>query len=133
MNELSEIASRILTELEEAGAENVTSTMNTILDAQGGAAELSEIEAALNELVTAGLAVIGYAEGESTKITVASKEKSLADIGDFSRLLSYRIADHLWVWDEAVPLAQIVATQSGMTQARQLLEQRGYQWWKSRS
>lgn len=128
---LSEIAMRILAELEEEKVENVTSTMNTVLDAKGDTNELSEIKEALKQLVMEDFAIIGYADGETTRFNAASKEQSLEDIAALDRFISYRTADRLWVWDKKASRAEIRVSQSGLSIARKLLEDRGYQWWRS--
>lgn len=59
MNEikrLSELAARILSELEEAGAENFSSTVNTVMDPLGEKAEIDDSVNALKELIQSGLA-----------------------------------------------------------------------------
>lgn len=50
MLELSEMAKRILSELEEAHAEDISALMNTVLSGFGGQNELSELIGALEEL-----------------------------------------------------------------------------------
>ena len=129
MNDLSEIAMRVLAELEEAYAENVTSTMNTVLALRGDASEISEISNSLRELVLEGLVRIAYANAETGKLSIVSKAQSLADVEELSRRVSFKATDQLWIWDKAFPRAQIMTTQSGLIRARQILEQRGYQWW----
>ncbi len=55
---LGELASRMLSELEEAGAENFSSTVNTITDRSGEERELADSVAGVDELIRSELAVL---------------------------------------------------------------------------
>lgn len=124
---LSEVAARILAELEEAGAENFTSTVNTIMDRSGNEQEIQDSITALEELVRAGLSVLRR-EG-SQKL---SSEKSLEVLSQLSSDVSFDSDDRLWKSDDALPLVEIVATELGRTLAFEILDERGYQWWRQK-
>ena len=132
MNELDEIASRVLAQLEEAHSENVTSTMNTIFEVSGQESELSDMQAALRELIASDLVRIGYEDTRAGKIIAVSKEQSMADTVNLTSQINFNDSEGIWKWDKRFPRSQIVATSSGLVVADKLLQMRGYQWWRQR-
>lgn len=81
MNKLSELASRILAHLEEAHAENVSSTINTVASVSGDIAEVSHARSALTELTNLDYVRIAYEVNLNGKrLAPVSKEQSLADL-----------------------------------------------------
>jgi type II secretory pathway component PulK len=126
---VDELAMRILSELEEAGAENVTSTMNTVMTATGDNAEFDKTQRALESLIQTDLVRIAYRTEDSAGLQSRSKDESLSAVQNMRQYITYRSLDRLWVWDRTQPRAEILATDLGMTKARQVLDERGYQWW----
>ncbi len=121
---LSEHAARILSELEEVGAEYFTSTVNTITLRKGGEREIANSIDALEELVGSGLAVLRY-EG-SQDLSAASSVELLSQLASD---VSFDPEDCLWKSDDSLPLVEIVATEKGRDVAFEILDQRGYHWW----
>ena len=126
----NELVMRILSELEEAGAENISSTMNTVLDITGTHQDIESFQEALATLIRDGFANIGYAAGTLGKIEAISEEAALATARALPEFLSFNNSQNLWIWDEERPLAEIVATTEGITRAREILDERGFQWWR---
>lgn len=124
---LSEHAARILSELEEAGAEYFTSTVNTIMDRSGEERELADSVEALEELIRAGLAVLRH---EDTQNLPA--DSSIALLPQLASDVSFDPEDSLWKSDNNLPLVEIVATKIGRDLAFEILDERGYQWWRQR-
>jgi len=127
---VDELAMRILSELEEAGAENVTSTMNTVMTATGDNAELDKTQSALESLIQTDLVRIAYRESNSTRLKAVSKDESASAVQAMKPFITFRSSDRLWVWDRAQPRAEILVTDLGLAKAREILEERGYQWWR---
>lgn len=121
---LSEYAARILAELEEAGAENFSSTVNTITARKGEQWEMANSIDALEELVGKGLAVLRH-EGSQD----LSAESSVELLSQLASDVSFDPEDRLWKSDDSLPLVEIVATDRGRELAFEILDERGYQWW----
>lgn len=130
MNKLSELASRILAHLEEAHAENVSSTINTVASVSGDIAEVSHAQSALTELTNLDYVRIAYEVNLNGKrLAPVSKEQSLADIGTIAGHLNFSVSEKIWKWD-ASPRMEIIATPSGLARSRDILDERGYEWWR---
>lgn len=125
---LGELASRMLSELEEAGAENFSSTVNTITDRSGEERELADSVAGVDELIRWELAVL-RPEG-SQKL---SKEASLEALSLLQSNVTFDPGEQLWKSDDTMPLVEIVATERGRDLAFEILDERGYQWWRQKS
>lgn len=124
---IGEVAARMLSELEEAGAENFTSTVNTIMDRSGKERELADSVEALEELIRAGLAVLRH---EGTQDLPA--DTSIALLPQLASDVSFDPEDSLWKSDENLPMVEIVATEKGRDLAFEILDERGYQWWRQK-
>jgi hypothetical protein len=124
---IGEVAARMLSELEEAGAENFTSTVNTIMDRSGKERELADSVEALEELIRAGLAVLRH---EGTQDLPA--HTSIALLPQLASDVSFDPEDSLWKSDENLPMVEIVATEKGRDLAFEILDERGYQWWRQK-
>jgi hypothetical protein len=130
---LSELAQRILAELEEAWAENVTSTLNTVLDVKGESEELDAMFRALRELTLLDLIVLRDRVEPMGPVDTLDKARSLARLQDLKSLLWFDTDSQLWTQGSARARAEIVALDAGLEAARKLLDQRGYQWWRNRA
>ena len=125
---LSEMAARILAELEEAGAENFSSTVNTITDRRGEESEIESNIIALDELIRLGLAILRRYPSEKL-----SSEASLEVLPQLASSVSFDPNERLWKWDDKLPLVEIVATEPGRDLAFEILDERGYQWWRQKA
>lgn len=125
---LSEVAARILSELEEAGAENFSSTVNTIMDRSGEERELADSVNGVDELIRLELAVLRYKGAQKF-----SKEASLEAISRLPSNVTFDPDERLWKSDDTLPLVEIVATERGRDLAFDILGERGYQWWRKKA
>jgi hypothetical protein len=126
--DLSEAAARILSELEEAGAENFSSTVNTITERSGEERELTDSVNGVDQLISLGLAVLRYKDSQKL-----SKEASLEAISHLPSNVTFDPEERLWKSDNSTPLVEIVATERGRDLAFDILDERGYQWWRQKS
>lgn len=130
MADSREIALRILSELEEFGAENISSTMNTVLDITGAEVDVEIFQDALEALIRTGQAEIGYVDDTKGKIESVSAKEALMVAQTLPQSLKFDAGQGFWIWDEKQPWAQIVLSPGGFKTARELLDERGYQWWR---
>jgi hypothetical protein len=130
MVRLTELPQRILSELEEAGSETVSSMMNTVIDPSGATADIEAFKAALSEVVNLNLADIAYFDGEAGRREALTKDDALGLVGGIGERLTFDEERKYWVWKKTEALPEIVATKAGIAKAEQILEERGYQWWR---
>ena len=136
---LSEIALRILSELEEAGEENIPAMLNTIIDGQGASNEVPDYQHALRELVTVDLVRMTIERDASRRLAAASKAVSFEEIDRISTYLRFDHEAKLWrdsrrsgpPFPSLFP--QIVCTEAGRRKAFEILDERGYQWWRKKA
>jgi hypothetical protein len=136
---LSELAMRILSELEEAGEENVTAMLNTVVDGTGTEEQISSYQQALRELVQADLARMSIERDVSRRLVRAS---SLTSEEQIEGIASFLVFDHqAQRWRDRRrtgppfidPFPHIVCTSSGKQKGFEILDKRGYQWWRTKS
>ncbi len=125
---LSELAERILSELEEAWAENFSSTVNTVTDRKGQERELASCIDAIEELIRAGHAVLS-SDGKQE----LTAELSIELLSKLASKVDFDPEERLWKWNEKLPIVEIVATEEGRELAFEILDERGYQWWRQKS
>lgn len=125
-----EIRQRILAELEEAHAENVPCTMNTVWPPTGQPDELSVFQEALTELIQAGFITFGYEPPKGGRLALVLPDVALETAKSLPSLVHFDPDRGILDWDPSEPWAEIVATKSGLIEARKILGERGYQWWR---
>ena len=130
MTQLSELASRILAHLEEAHAENVSSTINTVESVHGNIEEISQAQSALLQLANLDYVRVAYEDAKTGKFVPVSKDRSIVDIGAINNRLRFSDAEGIWRWDRNVPMMEIVTTPAGLAKSREILNERGYEWWR---
>ena len=135
---VAEIEQRILSELEEAGEEDIPTLINTVTDRTGKPIELEQVRGALENLVRAGLVRLASDRDVSRRWIKLSQASSLALLVELTSRLKFRVGDGHWM---NVPIAEaplalwqpaVVNTDEGYRRGREILEKRGYQWWRPR-
>lgn len=136
MAQLSEIAQRALSELEEAGEENIPTLLNTVTERTGSLAELRAMQNALTSLIDAGLVVMAIERDSSRRWKRSSARESAALIDSSTDWLVFRESDRHWTDNRkngppfAFESPHVLATSEGVARGRQILDDRGYQWWR---
>ena len=131
MPKLSETAQRILANLEEAHAENISSTMNTIFrfPLKGDSVELLDTKAALVELINERLVRLAVTNPKTRRYDERSVEDSSRIAADLENRVAFSTQERIWKWDRSFEIEEIVTTDAGLAEARRLLDERGYEWW----
>ena len=75
MSELSELEMRVLSELEEAGEEDVVTMMMTVMPPTGQASEVDDMQRALESLVRADLVRMSMDRDTTGRLKALSKER----------------------------------------------------------
>ncbi len=134
--QLSEMEMRILANLEEAGEEYSCAVLNMISDEQAQAASVADYQQALRNLIAEGLiAIVLFSLPAGTQSLTLPE--ALSEIEVLTE--HYRFSPELGGWEDvretgppyfSAPLPRIVATDAGYAKAIELLEARGYEWWR---
>jgi hypothetical protein len=134
MSELSELEMRVLSELEEAGEEDVVTMMMTITPPTGDASELDDMQRTLESLVRADLVRMSMDRDATGRLKALSTDESLSAIADLKSHLRFVGKNWVDIRNSGPPFGDpfpyIVDTEAGREKAFQILEQRGYQWWR---
>ena len=131
--ETEELASRVLSNLYEAGAENVSSTLNTVIEPTGSDEEPRAMAAALASLLAAELIYLtrgGVRPGRNVRVDSREAQRITSEL---SAVLSFNADRKLWIWDDAVPMIELAVTEAGDEEAFRVLDERGYQWWRQQT
>jgi hypothetical protein len=137
---LSELAQRILAELEEAGEDSIATLLNTCIVEPCRAEHPDELGAAITELIPLGLATISIGRGDDGRLADAPSDKALQYAATLKEYVVYSDKDKVWL---DIPLAEAgegefvdpmnaVSSQAGRDVAFDILDQRGYRWWRKK-
>ena len=136
MDDLTEMEQRVLPELEEFWEENVFAMLNTIIDPTGDTGEVALLQQALAGLAERDYIIMGF---ESSFPRNRERLSTVASLGLISRLhewFRFDLEDPHWtlrkgdIKKDRVPM--IYSTESGREKAFEILDQRGYQWWRQK-
>lgn len=135
MFDLNEIEMRTLATLEEAGEENFTCLINTV----ALNAPISEIKRdfldALRGLVQRNQVRLSTSRGLDRRLVDLSIEASLVEIDGQDARLEFDSVRDLWTDSTRSgppypsPNPYVVLTPAGLARSREILTERGYQWW----
>ncbi len=128
----TELEARILSELEEAGEENIPTLANTVFEPTGSTDESAELRDALTRLVIDEYVRVAVVRDELKRLTEMSKEVSLQIVSDLDVHLVFKSGNFHWTGGPR-PWPEIVTTALGKRLGREILEARGYQWWRNKS
>lgn len=135
MSEVSEIAQRVISELEELRVENVIAMLNTILTPKGNPSEVEQLQFALRELMQAGLIEMGMERFHPHDEAVLQEGEGLALIDGLATVFRYDFEEKLWTLRDGDMLKDrypiILATAEGVEEGFRILSERGYQWWRT--
>ncbi len=125
----SEIADRILSELEEAGHEELVTLVNTVSARTGEDNERATFLDAIIHLVELGEIVIAR-ESQGRPIKEISPQRSIDEARQATTAMVFDRSEGYWT-DLAKSFdVYAVALPGGLERARSLLHDRGYQWWR---
>jgi hypothetical protein len=126
----SEVANRLLAELEEAGQENLPTLANTI----AGDEYISELPAqfsrALRALIERSLVRFAVERDSAGRLVDMSEIESIGMTEQLTRHLVYSFELTRWTGGPE-PWPEVVTTPEGRIRSRALLDQLGYRWWRN--
>jgi hypothetical protein len=136
MIDLTELEMRILAELEEAGEENAAALLNTIIRPTGDDSEISDLQRALQRLITGDLVRIATDVDASGRLVDLSQRQSLEVANILRSKLAFDSTRKLWTSAQKSDrsngrsLPQVVNTLLGKERGRELINLRGWEWYK---
>lgn len=132
MISIEEMQRRILSELQEAGEENVAAMLNTVIEPVEDMEQVHQFRQALKELAQADLVLIATERDRTAGLKPLTKEESLSAIESTPSALIFQAQPGRWAW-AAQPRPHIVVTDLGQARADEILEECGYQWWRQKA
>lgn len=133
MDDERELADRILAELDERGADNLHSILNTVIEPTGSPHEIDGLGLALADMLRqkeAHLALETMYPRKTSRLGEADAEAMLAAL---HRWFKYDASQRYWMLGNGDPLKDeypiLVLSDIGQLRAQRLLEMRGYRWW----
>lgn len=137
MSDLTEMEQRVLAELEEFWEENVFAMLNTIVAPTGEAQEVVLLQQALNGLVERDYVVMGYEGFVPSDPEKLGKDASLGLASKLGEWFRFDPASSYWTLSkgdinkERIPM--IFSTAAAREKAFEILDERGYQWWRAKT
>jgi hypothetical protein len=139
MSTLSELEMRILSELEEAGEEDVLTLIATVMKPAGAASEVAQVCEALGRLVRAGFVRMSVERDSALQLVTLDEDQSLTVISGLPANLHFEAEGGFWInirrtggpYQDTFPY--VVGTDIGITRALEILKERGYQWWRQKA
>ena len=136
MEDLTELEMRILSELEEAGEEELQTMALTVMAGLAGNNPILEFQAALRRLAERDLLRMSTARDATGRLVDLSLQDSVSEVDRIGEVLTFDPSTGAWedrrmtqgAIEERFPF--IVDTPSGAKMAEGILESRGYQWWR---
>lgn len=134
----SEMVSRILATLDEAGCERANPLLNTVIDPTGDLDETYAFQKALLDLLSQkriGIRLTSIPHGDQS-LSDGEAKQEIANIPD-----SYKFDSGRGVWSDKrfegppfyqLPEPEVVLTEAGRRVSSELLQSRGYEWWRQK-
>ena len=131
MRELTELQTRILPALEEAGEDDLSALVNTVGGGHGAGEEIRAVSSALSGLIEGGMLEIARFRNKDTlRWTPLPMEESLALLSNLESFMRWSASERLWRWHSDIPRAEVLLTDAGIAAARRILAEQG---WRQRS
>ena len=136
LDDLTEMEMRVLAMLEEAGEENAVITLNTVIDPSGDESELTVFQAALRKLVDKKLIEIELESIPKGRAPLTADE-ALVEVTQLKQHCRFLPDKGHWTDTREngppyyqTPLPNLYLTEGGTSRSVEILEARGYQWWR---
>jgi hypothetical protein len=135
MRYLPESAQRVLAELEEARHDNIFALLNTIVDPTGEPTEPSYMQEALQHLLAANLVVLSLEDFHPRKVRTLKHAAAMGLVSQLPDWFRFDVSRGVWTLGNGDmrrdPCPAITLTDAGYARSVQILERRGYQWWRT--
>ena len=134
MTELTEVEQRVLAELEEVWEQNIYTMLNTIIEPKGDPGEVEALQEALKGLVKRGFVTVGFEEFSPRNQAKLDKQAALELVSHLGDWFRFDAGTSFWTLSKGdfreVRYPVIFSTAEAREKAFQILDERGYQWWR---
>lgn len=134
MTPFTEMEQRVIAELEEVWEQNIFSMLNTIVDPSGDPGEVGMLQEALKSLVERGFVAMGLEEFSPREQTKLDKQAALELVSRLGEWFRFDAETSFWTLSKGdfreVRYPVILSTAETREKAFQILDSRGYQWWR---
>lgn len=133
--QLAELEQRVLATLDEAGAENAVSLLNTIVSTGGDAGEVESYVLALDRLLRMNFIVIADEIKSGAGLVDLEADAASLAMNEFAERLKFDGSARLWIDESRTgppfsPMRPVVvASVTGRQAARKIVDARGEDWW----
>lgn len=132
----SEMALRILAELEEAQQDTITAVLNTVITPANELWEPLVYREACLDLVTNGLVRVSVSRGADGRKLDETQQTSVILVKSLIESFTFSVLQKHWALSASADseydfktFPNLVLTEAGLVQAVSILDQRGYRWW----
>lgn len=137
MTDLTEMEQRVLAELEEVWEQNIFSMLNTIVDPKGDPGEVELLQQAINSLLERSLVAIGLEQFSPREQTKLDKQAALELVSHFGEWFRFDTETSFWTLSKGdfreMRYPVIFSTREAREKAFEILDERGYQWWRRKT
>jgi hypothetical protein len=117
----------VLSLLEEAGEEELTTLINTMRKRRGPIDEVGGLMATLVDLIDCGLVQLASSrDSASLRWIPLAKEEAVALGRNLKSALQWSSVDFCWRWNTDLPSAVALLTDAGFAEATRVLAEDGY-------
>jgi hypothetical protein len=136
MTDLTEMEQRVIAELEEVWEQNIFSMLNTIVDPNGDVGEVAMLQEALKGLVERGFVAMGLEQFSPREQVKLDKQAALELVSHLGEWFRFDAETSFWTLSKGdfreVRYPVIFSTAEAREKAFQILDNRGYQWWRQK-
>jgi hypothetical protein len=138
MTTMTEVAQRVLSELEEFPYDNVFALINTVFKPTGSRSEVTEFLNGVGELVDGGLVNLAMDRDPKGDLRLIQPRQTTSVFKHVEEFIEFDAQRGYWTdprrtgppYPEMFPA--VVVSEEGLRLAREILRTRGYQWWRPR-
>ena len=135
--QILEMSQRILAELDELRFDNIFALLNTVADVRGADEELEGFCTSVAELIGKGLVVMSMEGFFPRSVERLSMSAALEACKTLREWFAYDGKSGYWDSSKGashlIRVPNLIITAPGLALADKLLNERGYQWWRSRT
>lgn len=133
-----EIEQRILSLLDEFVSDNICALLNTVVTRDGDVDVIAPYQQALRNLLVKDMIIVSIDRSETTDYVALSVAAAMRIIDGIPDELLPRKHKMQWGWKSRkksekpydVALPEIIATDTGLTEAKRVVQERGERWWR---
>ena len=136
MDDASELADRIVSELDDRGSDNLHSLLNTVIEPTGSVDEVNRLKEALAKILKRELGHLALERMHPRSSSTLADADAVGMLSTLQQWFRFDVSTQCWTLGNGDPLKDsypvLVLEENGFSHARDVLEIRGYRWWMQR-